>query len=163
MVERRRRRIGIGSRHGRASRRPEIALAADKERWEYIDRGDEALVHYAHRLHSSRRLDHDVPAGPEIVVSQSRGVKWGRNIKTTTSQLDAAGIKANRNRHRRATARALDLLPLTQELRDRGMNLNKIAAEFTRLEIRTPRGATVSVCDPENLLMGVPRRVGSKG
>jgi len=77
-----------------------------------------------------------------IVVSQSRGVKWGGNIKTTTSHLAAARTKANMNRHRRATARALDLLPLAQELRDRGMNLSKIAAEFTRLEIRTPRGAT---------------------
>jgi DNA invertase Pin-like site-specific DNA recombinase len=77
-----------------------------------------------------------------IAVSQSRGVKWGGNIKTTTAHLDAARTKANMNRHRRATARALDLLPLAQELRDQGMNLSKIAAEFTRLEIKTPRGAT---------------------
>jgi hypothetical protein len=48
--------------------RPEIALAADKERRERVDRGDdhpEALVHDAHRLHRSRRLDHRPAAGPE--------------------------------------------------------------------------------------------------
>jgi hypothetical protein len=39
-----------------------------------------------------------------IAVSHSRAVKWGGNIKTRTAHLDA---------------RALDLLPLAQGLRNR--------------------------------------------
>jgi hypothetical protein len=45
-----------------------------------------------------------------IDVSQSRGVKWDGNMKTTTAHLDAARTEADMNRHRRATARVLDSL-----------------------------------------------------
>ena len=75
-----------------------------------------------------------------IVVSRSRGVKWGGHIKTTTAHLDAARTRANMNRHRRATARALDLLPLVQGLREGGKNLEAIANELTRLGVKTPQG-----------------------
>lgn len=75
-----------------------------------------------------------------IVVSKARGVVWGGNKHAPTAHLDAARIKGNEARARRLKARAIDLSPLIMELRESGKSLVKIAAELTRLGIRTPYG-----------------------
>jgi DNA invertase Pin-like site-specific DNA recombinase len=74
-----------------------------------------------------------------IVASQARGVKWGGDKHCANLHLNAARTKANMNRHKRATARALDLLPLVQQMRDSGKNLTAIAKELTRLGVKTPQ------------------------
>jgi DNA invertase Pin-like site-specific DNA recombinase len=58
-----------------------------------------------------------------IVASKARGVVWGGNKHAPTGHLDAARIKGNEVRSRRAKARAMDLSPLIIELREGGKSL----------------------------------------
>ena len=88
-----------------------------------------------------------------IVVSKARGVVWGGNKHAPTHHLDAARIKANEGRIRRANARAVDLAPLIIELRESGKSLVKIGAELTRLGVRTPYGKTIWTESPIRRLL----------
>lgn len=76
-----------------------------------------------------------------IAAARARGVIWKGGYKNSPiGHLDAARIKANVGRVKRATERAVDLLPIVQPLRERGYSLFQIANELTRLRIKTPRG-----------------------
>jgi DNA invertase Pin-like site-specific DNA recombinase len=77
-----------------------------------------------------------------IAAARARGVIWKGGSKGATAHLDAARDFANACKRKRAIARAVDLLPLANELRESGKSLVQIAAEFTRLAIRMPHGGT---------------------
>jgi DNA invertase Pin-like site-specific DNA recombinase len=73
-------------------------------------------------------------------VLKARGVALAQHLKGArvprATDLDAARVAVLR----RDTARAIAMAPLIRDLRDRGMSINAIADELTRLEIEPPRG-----------------------
>jgi len=73
-------------------------------------------------------------------VLKARGIDIARHLKGArvprATDLDAARAALLR----RDTLRAMALAPLIRDLRDRGMSINAIADELTRLEIEPPCG-----------------------
>jgi len=73
-------------------------------------------------------------------VLKARGIDLAQHLKGArvprATDLDAARAAVLR----RDTVRAMALAPLIRDLRDRGMSINAIADELTRLEIEPPCG-----------------------
>jgi DNA invertase Pin-like site-specific DNA recombinase len=73
-------------------------------------------------------------------VMKARGFKFGEHLKGSRIHRPQGLDAARAAKRRRDVERAFALAPLLRELCDKGLSINAIAGELTRMRIEAPRG-----------------------